>query len=126
MPFFIVDDIHAAVDFYQSALGFELRVLIPPKDPFFAIVGRGNAGLCLKQIADDIHPLANHMRHEWAAWDAYIYTPDPDLLYEEICSRVEPHRPLADTHDGLRAFEIIDNSGYVLCFGRPQQTDAEG
>jgi hypothetical protein len=28
-------------------------------------------------------------------------------------------RDLADTNDGLRAFEITDNSGYVLCFGRP-------
>jgi hypothetical protein len=32
------------------------------------------------------------------------------------------HRPLADTHDGLRAFEIIDNSRYVICFGRPQKS----
>jgi len=29
------------------------------------------------------------------------------------------HQELADTNDGLRAFEITDNSGYVLCFGRP-------
>jgi hypothetical protein len=32
------------------------------------------------------------------------------------------HRPLADTSDGLRAFEIIDNSGYVICFGRPKNS----
>jgi hypothetical protein len=29
------------------------------------------------------------------------------------------HREFADTGDGLRAFEVIDNNGYVLCFGRP-------
>jgi len=29
------------------------------------------------------------------------------------------HRELADTTDELRAFEVIDNNGYVLCFGRP-------
>jgi hypothetical protein len=29
-------------------------------------------------------------------------------------------RKLADTNDGLRAFEITDNNGYVLCFGRPK------
>jgi hypothetical protein len=28
-------------------------------------------------------------------------------------------RKLANTNDGLRAFEIRDNNGYVLCFGRP-------
>jgi catechol 2,3-dioxygenase-like lactoylglutathione lyase family enzyme len=27
---------------------------------------------------------------------------------------------IADTGDSLRAFEIIDKSGYVICFGRPQ------
>jgi hypothetical protein len=32
------------------------------------------------------------------------------------------HGPLVDTGDGLRAFEIIDNSGYVICFGRPQNS----
>jgi hypothetical protein len=30
------------------------------------------------------------------------------------------HKPLTDTEDGLRAFEVIDNNGYVL-FGRPRE-----
>ena len=55
-------------------------------------------------------------------WDAYIYTPDPDSLYREYVSRSVPmNKPLADTEDGLRAFEVIDNNGYVLCFGKPRQ-----
>jgi len=29
------------------------------------------------------------------------------------------HCELTNTSDDLRAFEITDNSGYVLCFGRP-------
>ena len=73
-----------------------------------------------KAIAPDIHPQPNHSRHEWAAWDAYINTDDPDSLYTEFVGRDVPmHRQLANTSDGLRAFEVIDNSGYVLCFGRP-------
>ena len=32
------------------------------------------------------------------------------------------HKHLKDTEDGLRAFEIIDNNGYVLCFGRPGES----
>jgi hypothetical protein len=60
------------------------------------------------------------LRHDWAGWDAYINTDDPDALYKEFTSRQVPMRQeLANTSDGLRAFEIIDNSGYVLCFGRP-------
>ena len=29
------------------------------------------------------------------------------------------HRDLANADDELRAFEIIDNNGYVICLGRP-------
>jgi hypothetical protein len=35
----------------------------------------------------EIHPQPNHSRHQWARWDAYLYTPDPDSLYEEYVSR---------------------------------------
>jgi hypothetical protein len=76
--------------------------------------------LMFKAIAPDIHPQPNHSRHEWARWDAYINADDPDSLYAELVSKEVPmHRELANTGDGLRAFEIADNSGYVLCFGRP-------
>jgi len=73
-----------------------------------------------KAIAPEVHPQPNHSRHEWARWDAYINTDDPDSLYAEFVGRGVPvHRELANTSDGLRAFEIADNSGYVWCFGRP-------
>jgi len=36
-----------------------------------------------------------------------------------MSKQVPMYRELGDTSDGLRAFEITDNSGYVLCFGRP-------
>jgi len=52
--------------------------------------------------------------------DAYINTEDPDALYAEFTGRQVPkHRERANTHDGFRAFEVMDNNGYVLCFGRP-------
>jgi hypothetical protein len=71
--------------------------------------------------ADSIYTgLPECSRHEWAAWDAYVFTSDPDSLYTEFLARDVPmHRELANTGDGLRAFEIVDNSGYILCFGRP-------
>jgi hypothetical protein len=74
----------------------------------------------LKAITPDIHPQPNSSRHEWARWDAYIYTGDPDSLFAEyVANKVPIRRPLANTADGLRAFELADNNGYVLCFGRP-------
>ncbi len=122
-PFFIVDNLAATLAFYQSRLGFDVRFKgggDGAGPDFFAIVGRDQVMLMLKEIAPEIHPQPNRSRHEWARWDAYIYTDDPDSLYQEFKGRDVPmHRELANTGDGLRAFEITDNNGYVLCFGRP-------
>jgi catechol 2,3-dioxygenase-like lactoylglutathione lyase family enzyme len=122
-PFFIVDDLGATLAFYQSMLGFDVRYKgggDGAGSDFFAIVGRDRVTLMLKEITPEVHPQPNRSRHEWARWDAYIYTDDPDSLYKEFVGRKVPmHSELANTHDGLRAFEITDNNGYVLCFGRP-------
>ena len=124
-PFFVVDDLQGSMDFYQSKLGFEIahKGGGDGEGPdFWGIVQRDGVMIMLKAIAPEIHPQPNHSRHEWARWDAYVYTSDPDSLYDEFAARAVPmHRPLEDTSDGLRAFEIKDNSGYVLCFGRPRE-----
>lgn len=122
-PFFIVDSLPATVDFYQSKLGFHVLYRGgggTESEDFWAFVGRDQVMLMFKAIAPDVHPQPNHKRHAWASWDAYILTSNPDELYEEFTGKgVAMHRELANTNDGLRAFEIADNNGYVLCFGRP-------
>ena len=125
-PSFIVDDLQASLDFYRSKLGFAITYTGggngEGKD-FFGIVERDRVMIMLKAIAPEIHPQPNRSRHEWAPWDAYVHTSDPDSLYSEfVAKHVRMRKPLADTGDGLRAFEIIDNSGYVICFGRPQKS----
>ena len=103
-PFFIVDDLGATLEFYQSRLGFNVL----------------HKMLMFKHIAPEVHPQPNRSRHEWAAWDAYIFASDPGSLYAEFLARDVPmHRNPANTSDGPRAFEIADNNGYVLCVGRP-------
>lgn len=120
---FIVDDFQLSLDFYYSKLGFEITHKgggDGEAPDFWGIVQRDEVMLMLKHITPEIHPQPNHTRHDWARWDAYVYSSDPDLLYEEYGGRSVPiHSTLADTDDGLRAFEVRDNSGYVLCFGRP-------
>ncbi len=120
-PSFIVSNIKDSVSFYVNQLGFEVRYLGPENDPFFAIVGRDDVSIMLKAIAEDIKPVPNHTRHEWARWDAYISVAEPDVLFEEYNSAgVTFHQPLRDDGDGLRGFEVADADGYVLFFGRPK------
>ena len=123
-PFFIVDDLEATIAFYTSKLGFSVLYKGGGDGnaaaDFWAIVGRDEVMIMLKAIAPDVHPQPNRSRHEYARWDAYILTDEPDALYTEFVAHdVSVHRQLANTNDGLRAFEIADNNGYVLCFGRP-------
>jgi len=123
-PFFVIDDLEKTLDFYVAKLGFEVAYKgggDKPSEDFWGMVKRDGVMLMLKAITPEIHPVPNSSRHEWAAWDAYIHTSDPDALYAEYVGREVPfHKELADTHDGLRAFEVKDNNGYVLCFGRPR------
>ena len=117
-PFFIVNDAAKALWFYRDRLGFDVTYQEPADDPFFGIVRRGGAIIMLKSVGVD--PLPNHTREPDARWDAYLHVPDPDALAAEYAARkVEFSKPLKDTHEGLRGFELKDADGYVLFFGRP-------
>lgn len=120
MPFFIVRDVSEAIAFYSDRFGFDVQYQGPSDDNiFFGIVGRGGASIMLKSVG--VEPLPNCKRHRDARWDAYVHVTDPDTLAAEFSSRqVEFSKPLADTHDGLRGFEVEDDNGHVLFFGRPR------
>ena len=118
-PFFIVQDLAAALSFYRDRLGFDIMFQGPADDPFFGIVCRGGAMIMLKVVGVD--PLPNYRREPGARWDAYLNVPDPDALAAEFSSRhIEFSQPLKNDDDGLRGFELKDADGYVLFFGRPR------
>jgi catechol 2,3-dioxygenase-like lactoylglutathione lyase family enzyme len=119
-PSFIVSDLKASVSFYVDNLGFELRYSGPEDGPYWAIVGRDDISIMLKAVAPDIKPIPNHGRHKYAPWDAYIFTAEPDNLFDEYHSRnVSFNKPIQNNSDNLRGFEILDADGYLLFFGRP-------
>ena len=121
-PFFIVRDVMTSIAFYKDRLGFEIMFIGPDDDdPYFAMLNRDGVRLMLKAITPEVQPVPNPTRHPWARWDAYIYTPDPDALAEDLASRgVSFREPLGINSDQLRGFEVMDADGYVLYFGRPE------
>ena len=119
-PFFIVRDVMPSIAFYTERLGFEVMFLGPDGDPYFAMLERDGVRLMLKAITPEVQPTPNPSRHPWARWDAYVHTPDPDALADELASRgVSFREPLGINSDNLRGFEVMDADGYVLYFGRP-------
>jgi catechol 2,3-dioxygenase-like lactoylglutathione lyase family enzyme len=116
-PFFIVKDLQASIAFYRDRLGFQLDFQGPDGDVYYAGVSRDGIGIMLKTILPDVLPRPNHTRHPWARWDAYIYTLDPDTLFDEFRQRgVSFVKELSFIDDGLWGFEITDADGYVLAF----------
>lgn len=119
-PFFIVASLQKSVDFYTAKLGFELRYAGPDDTPFFAMVGRDDISIMLKEIGAGIQPVPNHTLHEWARWDAFIHVSDPDALFETYRAKgVVFRQSIHNDDDGLRGFEVTDADGYVLFFGHP-------
>lgn len=116
-PFFIVADLQASITHYLERFGFQLDFQGPPGDVFYAQVHRDGAAVMLKTILPEVPPCPNHTRHVWARWDAYIYTADPDPLFEEFKQRGASFvKELSFIDDGLWGFEVTDADGYVLAF----------
>ena len=116
-PFFIVKDLQVSISYYIDRFGFQLDFQGPDGDPYYAGVSRDGIGIMLKAILPDVLPQPNHTRHEWARWDAYIYTLDPDPLFDELSERGASFvKPLSFIDDGLWGFEVADADGYVLAF----------
>jgi catechol 2,3-dioxygenase-like lactoylglutathione lyase family enzyme len=119
-PLFIVTNVDRTIEFYRDRLGFETTFQEPEQNPFFAVLLRDGAQLFVKSHAN-LTPLPNSKRHPWIRWDAFVYAPDPDALAVDFAAHGAAFsEPLADTHDGLRGFEVTDPDGYVLFFGRPR------
>jgi len=116
-PFFIVENLQAAIAYYIERFGFQLDLQGPDGDPYYGRVSRDGIGIMLKAILPDVLPCPNHTRHEWARWDACIYTLDPDALFNEFRQRgVSFVKELSFIDEGLWGFEVADADGYVLAF----------
>ena len=123
-PLLIVTRLRRSIVFYCTRLGFEVRYATPQDEPFFAIVGRGQAQLMLKDprvdASETIQAAPNVTRHANAPWDAFVATLDPDALAAELTNRdMTLSSPLEARTDGLIGFAVKDPDGYVLFFGRP-------
>ena len=118
-PFFIVKDLQTSITYYRERLGFQLDFQGPGDGPFYAGVSRDGIGIMLKAILPDVLPCPNHTRHEWARWDAYIYTMDPDALFDEFSQRgVSFVKPLSFIDEGLWGFESpMPTDMSLLSFG---------
>lgn len=80
-------------------------------------MSRDGIGIILKAILPDLLPPPNGTRHEWARWDEYIYTLDPDALVKKFRQRGGSFvTELSFTEEGLWGSEVTDVDRYHLAF----------
>lgn len=110
-PVLPVDDLSASVDFYRRVLGFT-DVFTWGDPAYYAIVKRGRGvSIHLSEREDINEPLQPRA--------VYVFVRDVDALYAEYERRgVEMFSPPADCENGMREFEVHDNSGHFLTFGQ--------
>ena len=118
-PCFIVENLQASIAWYIERMGFQLDFQGPEDDVYYGRVSRDGIGIMLKAILPDVLPRPNRTRHEWARWDAYVSTLDPDTLFNEFRQRgVSFVKELSFIDDGQWGFEVTDADGYVLAFAQ--------
>ena len=114
-----MESLQASISYYIERMGFQFDFQGPEEDPYYGRVSRDGIGIMLRAILPDVLPRPNSTRHEWARWDAYIRTLDPDTLFNEFKQRgVSFVKELSFIDDGLWGFEVTDADGYVLAFAQ--------
>jgi uncharacterized glyoxalase superfamily protein PhnB len=110
VPIVSVDDLAAALDHYQGALGFK-RDWTWGEPATLAGLYRDRIELQLAQRGKLGPPGTSHV---------YLRGSGVDALFEELrAAGVEILEPIADRPYGLRDFAVLDPSGNRLDFGAP-------
>ena len=116
-PYFLVDDLVRAAEYYRDKLGFRLdRYWGEP--PVFVMVRRDGIQFMLRGPTYGGRAQPNR-KLDCDTWDAYVYVRDADALHAELVARgAKIVRPPEDQVYGCRDFEIRDPDGYIICFGQ--------
>lgn len=115
-PFFLVEDVRRAAEYYRDRLGFRIIGYFFEEPPVFAMVDRDHAEIHLGLMTDSRG--GSNRRWNDTALDAYVRVHDVDALYVEFRTRqaqiVGP--PVLRSY-GMKELEVRDTDGYVICFG---------
>ena len=117
-PCFFVQNVPDSVEYYLSALGFEVEKLWG-EPAAFATLRKDGFTLMLHEVADE-NSVAPNGQHE-DAFDLYLQTDQIDALFANLSARnAQIHSPLETRTDyAMREFSVRDLDGYVLVFAQP-------
>ena len=119
-PVFLVADVGATIQWYQSKLGFWSDPF-PSREPHvFAILFRDHVEIMLQRLENYQKP-DDYARRPGGVWDAYIRTTGLKELYDAVKDEVTIVQPLRQQPYGAWEFEVRDPNGYVLVFSEIEE-----
>jgi uncharacterized glyoxalase superfamily protein PhnB len=111
-PQFLVDDLSAALAYYQNCLGFETDFVY---ESFYASVSRDGFAIHLKCAPKTATDRTQRRQHEHL--DAYIRVQGIEALFNEFMTKgAFIIRSLEEKPWGCQDFYVEDSDGYLLCF----------
>ena len=109
-PVFPVDNAAETAEYYRTMLGFKIKLLYG-EPPYYVVVERDGVEIHLSEREDTSSPIDRCA--------VYVYVDAADLLYEEFEGKgIEMFAPPENQENGMREFELTDNSGHFLMFGQ--------
>ena len=115
IPCLLVDDVHAAADYYCDVLGFD-RVEILGEPPV-AAMARRREGAVLLQQASARAGRGSQRGYGPQAWDAVLYVADLDAEVAAMAARgAHVQTGIGLTHLSERTFEVRDKWGNMVAF----------
>lgn len=114
----LVPDVHAALDWWRNALGFEVEVY--EGGDFYGYARRDGVYVHFSKCPD-VRP--NSVASPPDLFDLYVYVDDVEALHAEFVERggAEILHPPTDRAYGMREIRVRDPHGYVLGIGQPVQ-----
>jgi len=119
-PVFLVGDVGATIEWYQTKLGFRSNPF-PSTEPYvFAILFRDHIEIMLQRLEEYQKP-DDYTRRNGGVWDAYIRTSGLKELYDAVKDEVTIVQPLRQQPYGAWEFEVRDPNGYLLVFSKIEE-----
>lgn len=113
-PTFLVPDVGAAAEWYQTNLGFDTHFF--PKNPPYVYGSLCRDGIEIMLLRQEGYSKPKISR-AGGVWDAYVRVRGLRELYENVRSKITVSSELTKRPYGDSEFEVRDPNGYVLVFG---------
>ena len=117
----VVDDVPAAVDFYERALGAEVTRVLHLPDGSIATAELAVQGLTVALAAPMPGTFLATPRASATSVAAYRFiVPDADAAMDRaVTAGATVHSPVQDAFWGVRTGEVLDPSGHRWAFDQP-------